>query len=133
MDTVPPRFLNYLKQALQYRDDLIAQSITEQTDCYRLFHGAVEQWPSLTIDRYGSVLLFQTWRTPLNDEVVEQMAAYIEEHLAEDFHIVWCDRRQRGQVKRYSIGDVPLQLTASELGIRYVVDPIHRGIDPLLF
>lgn len=27
----------------------------ENTDCYRLFHGAVEGCPGLTVDRYGTV------------------------------------------------------------------------------
>lgn len=27
----------------------------EKTDCYRLFHGAVEGCPGLTVDRYGTV------------------------------------------------------------------------------
>lgn len=29
--------------------------LEEQTDCYRLFHGAVEGCPGLTVDRYGAV------------------------------------------------------------------------------
>ena len=35
----------------------------------------------MTIDRYGDVLLFQTWRSELNDVVVGQMADRIEEVL----------------------------------------------------
>ena len=29
--------------------------LEEQTDCYRLYHGAVEGCPGLTVDRYGTV------------------------------------------------------------------------------
>ena len=36
-----------------------------QTDCYRLLHGAVEGWPGLTVDRYGPLLVVQTFREPL--------------------------------------------------------------------
>lgn len=30
----------------------------EKTDCYRLFHGAVEGCPGLTIDRYSTVRIY---------------------------------------------------------------------------
>lgn len=29
--------------------------LEEETDCYRLYHGAVEGCPGLTVDRYGTV------------------------------------------------------------------------------
>jgi 23S rRNA (cytosine1962-C5)-methyltransferase len=133
MDTIPPRFLQYLKQAVQKREQLFEQLSDEKTNCYRVFHGAVEGWPGLTIDRYGSILLFQTWRMNLRDDVVEQMANYIEEQLQENFYLLWCDRTKRGKVQRHSIGDMPDIHFGMELGLRFVVDPIHRGIDPLLF
>jgi len=134
MTTIPQQFLNHLKVALHNRETLIERCHQEGTTCYRLFHGAVERWPSVTIDRYGDTLLFQTWRSDLNDEVVGQMADFIEEKLDHRFYIVWADRRKRGQVERHCVGDEPpTELTATELGLTYRVDPIHRGIDPLLF
>ena len=134
MTTIPQQFLNHLKVALHNREALIEQCHQEGTTCYRLFHGAVERWPSVTIDRYGDTLLFQTWRSELNDDVVGQMADFIEEKLDHRFFIIWADRRKRGQVERHCVGDEPpAELTATELGLTYRVDPIHRGIDPLLF
>lgn len=134
MTAIPPQFLNYLNQALARRTDFFQRCHDEQTTCYRIFHGAVERWPSVTIDRYGDVLLFQTWRSELNDVVVGQMADRIEEVLGLQFYVLWADRRERGQVTRHWIGDAaPEVLTATELGLSYRVDPEHRGIDPLLF
>ena len=46
------------------RHDLLAA--LPQTDCYRLLHGAVEGWPGLTVDRYGPLLVVQTFREPLS-------------------------------------------------------------------
>lgn len=134
MTTIPQKFLNHIKVALRNREAFLHQSSKEGTTCYRLFHGAVERWPSVTIDRYGDTLLFQTWRSDLNDDVVGQMADFVEDNLNHRFYILWADRRKRGQVKRHWVGDVaPAEMTATELGLTYRVDPVHRGIDPLLF
>lgn len=134
MTAIPPQFLNYLNQALARRTEFFQRCQNEQTTCYRIFHGAIERWPSLTIDRYGDVLLFQTWRSELNDVVVGQMADRIEEALEQHFSVLWADRRERGQVTRHWIGDAATEaLTATEIGLTYRVDADHRGIDPLLF
>ena len=134
MTTIPQQFLNHLKVALHNREAFLEQCIQENTTCYRLFHGAVERWPSVTIDRYGDALLFQTWRSDLNDDVVGQMADFIEEKLHHRFYILWADRRKRGQVERHWVGDAaPQELMATEMGLSFRVDPVHRGIDPLLF
>ena len=50
--------------SLERRRALVAS--LPQTDCYRLLHGAVEGWPGLTVDRYGPLLLVQTFRDPLS-------------------------------------------------------------------
>ena len=132
--TIPPQFLNHLKLAMHQRQDFVETCQNNNTTCYRLFHGAVEHWPSVTIDRYGDVLLFQTWRSDLNDDVVGQMADFIEEQLHHKFYVLWADRRKRGQVERHCVGDAPPeQMLATEMGLTYRVDMIHRGIDPLLF
>lgn len=134
MTTIPPRFLSHLKLALHNREAFFEQCFDEDTTCYRIFHGAIEHWPSVTIDRYGDSLLFQTWRAELNDDVVGQMADFIAEKLYHSFQVLWADRRKRGQVARHVLGDEPPEkMSATELGLQYRVDPIHRGIDPLLF
>lgn len=132
--STPPRFLQYIKKALHQRMELIYSCHAEDTDCYRLFHGATEMWPSVVMDRYGSSLIVQTWREELSDKVVAQMGELVEETLGEEFDVLWCDRSQRGQVQRHVIGEPPPEvMVGHELGIQYRVDPVHRGIDPLLF
>ena len=54
-----------LDAALQARRDLITRLAAEQTDAYRLFHGTVEGKPGLTVDRYGSLILVQSFHGAL--------------------------------------------------------------------
>ena len=134
MNSIDQAYLDKLTIALDYRASLYEQCTQEKTTCYRLFHGAVEGWPSVTIDRYGDTLLFQTWRADLCDDIVQEMSNIIQKKLCLSFDSIWCDRSNRGKVLRNVIGNnSPSEAFATELGIRYRVDPIHRGIDPLLF
>ena len=55
-----------LGAALDARRDLIARLHAEGTDAYRLFHGTVEGRPGLTVDRYGSLILTQSFHGPLS-------------------------------------------------------------------
>ena len=54
-----------LTAAFTDRTRLLEQLHAEQTDAYRLFHGSVEGYPGLTIDRYGELLLVQSFHSPL--------------------------------------------------------------------
>lgn len=54
-----------LDRAGERRTDLVRRLAAEGTDCYRLFHGVAEGRPGLTVDRYGPLVLCQTFRDPL--------------------------------------------------------------------
>ena len=54
-----------LRDALARASEARAALHLPDTDCLRLFHGAVEGAAGLTVDRYGPVLLIQTFRDPL--------------------------------------------------------------------
>lgn len=100
------------------------------TDCLRLFHGAVEGMPGLTIDRYGPVLLIQTFREPLSPEQYDDIVAT----LGADLLPVWNHRGASPagdwhQPAPESLADH----VGLELGITYRVRARHRGKDPLLF
>ena len=51
-----------LERALEAREALAARLEAEDTDCWRLFHGAAEGREGFSIDRYGDVALLQTFR-----------------------------------------------------------------------
>lgn len=113
----------HLDAALQRRSELIGS--LADTTCYRLFHGISEGVPGLAVDRYGSVLLAQTWREPLGTDDLAALASLAEKL---DLTPVWNRRKGGG-----SPGPVPTEVVGTELGVQYDVRPRHRGKDPLLF
>ena len=64
MNTNP--FTPLLEKALARRKDLLEKLHSEGTDSYRLFHGISEGRPGLSVDRYGPLVLAQTFREPLS-------------------------------------------------------------------
>ena len=65
MTSPTPDLTAALGAAIERRQALLARLTSEGTDCVRLLHGVVEGAPGVTIDRYGPILLVQTWREPL--------------------------------------------------------------------
>jgi 23S rRNA (cytosine1962-C5)-methyltransferase len=125
--------LDSYRAALSQRGDLLAK-LGDDTTCVRLMHGAVEGAPGVAIDRYGPVLLVQTWRDPLADGVLDELHRATERELGLDLVPVW-NHRAKG-TKAYSDWHTPAELNAPqalEHGLRYDVRPRHRGRDPLLF
>lgn len=123
-------FIEPIAEAYARREDHLARWHEEGTNCYRLFHGAVEGIPGLAIDRYGPIALAQTWREPLSDEVLASLRDWTEK---KELLLVWNDRARRGDVTYRHEVDVPDAVVGKELGLSYDVTPRHAGIDPLLF
>lgn len=111
-----------LTAALERRAELL--DTLEDTDCVRLFHGIAEGWPGVTVDRYGPVMLVQTWREPLKPGVLEALAEVVPWDLVP----VWNHRKGGG-----SPDPGLTEAVGSELGVKFDVRPRHRGKDPLLF
>ncbi|MCW5873861.1 MAG: class I SAM-dependent methyltransferase [Anaerolineales bacterium] len=126
-----------LAAALEARAALLSQLHSEDTDCYRLFHGTAEGQPGLTIDRYGDLLLVQTFHQPLSPD---ELSA-IETFYAEAFPAltpIYNDRSQKNSRIRNPLPAERQQVaaqphTARELGVRYQVQARHDGQDPWLF
>lgn len=124
-----------LRSALERREALIQALHAEGTDCYRLFHGVAEGREALTIDRYGPVILVQTWSDALDVDSLDLIARLYGDRF--DASVVW---NHRGRSERGAEGqplppsddlaDAPI---GHELGVAYDVRPRHRGQDPLLF
>ena len=136
----PPPLLNgfgmiesHIRSALDRRRLFIEERDAEKTNCYRLFHGATEGIPGLSIDRYGPVLLMQTWREPLEEDKASYVADLIRKDLSLPLLAIWNHRQKRGQVQHHPLDPIPDNITGTEMGITYNVSPIHEGIDPLLF
>lgn len=134
---MPAALLRLLASALDARAALLQQLHDEATDCYRLFHGSAEGHPGLTVDRYGELLLVQTFHQPLPPALLAAL---------EDFYA----RFRPGLIPLYNdrsgrnsrIGNLlsPEQQvqaaaprTAMELGVKYRIQGRHAGQDPWLF
>jgi 23S rRNA (cytosine1962-C5)-methyltransferase len=127
--------LGFLASALERRRPLLDRMAAEETDCYRLFHGIAEGSPGLAVDRYGPILLVQTWREPLEKGEVDRAHAEIERALGAKLHPVWNHRgkERRAPFAQFHDPPIPEAPVGHELGLRYDVRPRHRGLDPLLF
>ncbi len=134
--TLPPTDLERaLQEGLEARASLLEELHAERTDCYRLLHGPAEGCPGLTIDRYGPVLLVQTWREPISPDALDSLARIAGRVVGAELHAVW---NHRGKGPRESFSDwhaiEPIEpATGHEIGLAFDVRPRHRGLDPLLF
>jgi len=126
---------NLISQAWQARSDLRVQWQEEQTDCFRIFHGTNEGLPGTTLDRYGPLLILQTFHQGLSDEELAQVRDFAEETFP-DLHLVYNDRsRNNSRIQAAEeineLDSTPME--GNELGIKYCVQGRHQGQDPWLF
>lgn len=126
-----------LSTALAARAPLIAQLAAEDTVAWRLFHGTVEGAPGITVDRYGSVLLAQTFHRPLSAEQLAELEAFYAAALP-GLALVWNDRSGKNSrvanplpPEQQALAEQPSEF--SELGVRYRFQARHGGQDPWLF
>ena len=126
-----------LSAALSARADLITTLHAEHTDAYRVFHGTAEGAPGLTVDRYGAVLLAQTFHRPLSAEQLAELEAFYATAMP-GLPLVWNDRSGKNSrtvntlsPEQQAIVEQPSEF--SELGVRYRFQARHAGQDPWLF
>lgn len=127
--------------ALRSRTALLEALHAEGTDCYRLFHGATEGAPGCTLDRYGDLLLWQTFRDPpevLPKELLSQLRDIVEEETGVALTAVHWNARQRRQQSREGVSalpppELPVGHAATEVGVRYLIDVPAPGRDPALY
>lgn len=127
-----------LDAALRERVGLLERLHEEQTDCYRLFHGAVEGAPGLTVDRYGPLLLVQTFRSPLPDGALDAVHGAVQAALGVPLLPVWNHRggaRSAKDFDNFHEADAAAAAfhVGQECGARFAVRGRHRGLDPLHF
>src|SRR5262245_8325080 len=113
--------------AIERRAGLLAALAREGTDCVRLFHGTVEGAPGVAVDRYGPVLLVQTWREPLASGEFEAIADVVTSALGTPLAPCWNHRGPgAGGSEWRECAEPPI---GYELRIGYDVRPRHRGQD----
>ncbi|MFA7292669.1 MAG: class I SAM-dependent methyltransferase [Rhodocyclaceae bacterium] len=126
-----------LATALDARSNLLADLEAEQTDAYRLYHGTVEGTPGLTVDRYGELLLIQTFHQSLDAATEEVIKAFYHEHFP-DLIAVYNDRsrgnsRIANTLPEDALAAATQPRVAHEMGIGYAIQARHGGQDPWLF
>lgn len=122
-----------LESALLRRRALFTELQQADTDCYRLFHGTNEGVPGLTVDRYGSQLLIQSFHTSATPAERAQIVDVCQSHFSPR-HVRYFDR-SAAHSRRAERDEEGLSAdeTAQELGLRYHLNWPHPGQDPLLF
>ncbi|MDP2809733.1 MAG: class I SAM-dependent methyltransferase [Rhodocyclaceae bacterium] len=126
-----------LTTALESRKTLIERLHAEQTDAYRLFHGSVEGWPGLTVDRYGDLLLAQSFHSPLDDARIKELEAFYAGALP-GLAFVYNDRsransRIANALEPEALAAAMQPRIAREMGVNYRIQGRHAGQDPWLF
>lgn len=123
-----------LKAALNRRETLLSE-LYPDTTCVRLLHGIAEDAPGVAIDRYGSVLLVQTWRDPIDESDLPKLAEAASQAVGTALTPVWNHRGEKGRpfYRKWHRPELPEALEGTELGLTFDVRPRHKGIDPLLF
>ena len=86
------RLTTLVERALDARSGLFEALHAEGTDAYRLFHGVAEGRAGLTIDRYGPLVIAQTFREPLEAAEVGELEAVLRRRLAFEHELV-CNHR----------------------------------------
>lgn len=111
-----------LDRALEARFRLIQDLSAEGTDAYRVFHGAAEGFEGLAIDRYGSLILVQSFREPLEDPA--PLGTHLRERFPEVEEIAFVARGDRGESREH---------VCTEANAKLAIRALHRGQDPWLF
>src|SRR3989338_8504949 len=127
----------HLANALKYCSALLSRLYAEGTDAYRLFHGSVEGHPGLIVDRYGDLLLVQSFHSSLPPPQLAALEAFYAGALP-GLTVVYNDRsrpnsRIANELSPEILAAAPAPRQARELGVNYRIRGRHAGQDPWLF
>jgi 23S rRNA (cytosine1962-C5)-methyltransferase len=134
-------FVEHLAAAFVAREALLNQCHAEHTNAYRLFHGSVEgrvgHESGLTVDRYGELLIAQSFHRPLEPAQLDALETFYAEVMP-GLILVYNDRSQSNSrianplsSEEMAIATQPRQF--QELGVNYRIQARHAGQDPWLF
>ena len=127
-----------LSTAYTQRQSLITSLHNEKTTAYRLFHGTNEGKSGLTVDRYGELILIQTFHQALCDDELQQVQNFYSTQLSYAHFFVYNDRsaansRYLNRFDRDDDKELTKDVVFQELGVNYLAQGRHKGQDPLLF
>ena len=134
---MPDTLSGCLAAALESRAELLGRLHAEDTDAYRLFHGTAEGQAGLTVDRYGDLLLVQSFHQPLEPAQLAALEAFYARALP-GLVVVYNDRsrpnsRIANKLSPESLAAAEKPRQARESGVNYRIQGRHSGQDPWLF
>jgi 23S rRNA (cytosine1962-C5)-methyltransferase len=122
-----------LGKALEMRADAIVSWTQEGTDSYRVFHGAVEGRPGLTVDRYGPLTLAQVAGFhPLTASEQEQLESFLAE-LGGAPVLAARDGAKLTLLKECTSGVWSSTVWCREMGLDFAINLSKAHRDPQLF
>ncbi|MBI3288933.1 MAG: class I SAM-dependent rRNA methyltransferase [Elusimicrobia bacterium] len=126
-----------LAAALDYRAGLLSRLHAEETDAYRLFHGTAEGQAGLTVDRYGDLLLAQSFHASLTPSQLAVLQAFYAQAFP-GLTLIYNDRsrpnsRINNRLSPELLAAARKPRQARELGVNYRIQGRHAGQDPWLF
>jgi 23S rRNA (cytosine1962-C5)-methyltransferase len=116
--------LALVDRAVERRAYLVRSLEAEGTDAYRIFHGAAEGREGLAIDRYGTLILAQSFRGPLDATEREELLRFLRERFPAASEIAFTSRGEHGLSQEH---------VCKEGGAAFAIRALHRGQDPWLF
>jgi 23S rRNA (cytosine1962-C5)-methyltransferase len=119
-----------LQDAWRRRAGLVARLSAAGDDCWRVFHGAAEGRPGLSLDRHGPLLLAQTFREPLSSADL----AALEDHARQlGLALAWNHRGPAPHPGRPPDPGLEGELICQENQTKLAFRARHRGRDPWFF
>ncbi|WP_298769211.1 class I SAM-dependent methyltransferase [uncultured Shewanella sp.] len=125
-----------LTTAIAKRQKMFVPECIAKTDCFRVFHGTVEGVDGLTIDRYGSTWLVQSFHQRLEESVLMEISDILSQHTL--LPIIYNDRSSRhsrvlNALDENLSDDAETEQHIRENGIVFTSKLRHVGQDPWLF
>ncbi len=131
---------NLIELAFSKREILFKTLHDEKTDTYRIFHGVNEGQAGVTIDRYGSQVLVQSFYETLREDELLTIEKAIHKGLGFEASLVYNDRSSgKNPESRISKNNPEKPIAenepcfSNEIGIQHAVRADYQGQDPLLF
>jgi 23S rRNA (cytosine1962-C5)-methyltransferase len=116
-----------VSDALSRRESIIETFKSDKTDAYRLFHGTVEGWAGLNVERFGEAVLVTTFREPLNRSALDEIAEALGQGVVYRHRGSREDSVCEGQVTHDQ------QFVVTERGVKMFADLTGDNLDPGLF
>jgi len=135
MTNAKPSLSWILDKAISARKSLTTRLLAEETDCWRILNGEADHRPGLTIDRYGDLILMQSFYDPIGPEEIDIIREAVNQGYGETF-LYQLKIREKGETRIVDIPGnpaLPAQVICRERGLKYLISTGRRGLDPHLF